>query len=380
MTTATKPDSATQSPETGLNLPALIDSANRQLQDFNNKGAHFLCPLTITDIPKGCQPVVVYTTIDPDPKNKEVYSKWGGDDDDHQDGQRQVELSGVGLRKISNMLGISWPYEKCGRIDDGSNPNRCVYRMVSQRTDYTGQVVEFPGEYEIDLEVLTQEFTDKYTAKAGAFERWLTDDKKKSKVPYAFVLAKRENSVQQWIRDCVKRDILQKRKHMVALAQTGAMLRAIRSKGFRQTYTADELKKPFVDIRVERVKSQAEIAAEAERASEAMYGKSGVRKKEAVIHDVDDGVIDAKATTIPEHGEPGPTPEQSRRADFQAAEPGQQATILKTLIKQKGYAGKTTGDIAAWSSADRLAFYDQLVGMPDKTTDAGSRPPLPFEK
>ena len=49
-----------------------------------------------------------------------------------------------------------------------------------------------------------------------------------------------------WVEEKVRQDKLQIKKHMLARAQTGAMSRAIKSIGMRETYTAEELQHPFV--------------------------------------------------------------------------------------------------------------------------------------
>lgn len=53
-----------------------------------------------------------------------------------------------------------------------------------------------------------------------------------------------------YIDKCIRRDMLQKRKHKSKLAETGAMTRVVRALlNLKSTYTAKELEKPFIVVR-----------------------------------------------------------------------------------------------------------------------------------
>ena len=346
------------------------EAINRQLQQYKQEGAHVPAPLTFQSIPKMHRPVLVVVQINALPAAKETYSQRGGG----------KSLSALAFQKFADAMGIQWDPKLCGRVDDGHDPNVVHYRMVGRIKALDGTWRTIMGDKEIRMETVIQELTDNYREKAEAYVREGTQD---------FLRAFPTPEAREgWVREKVRTDALQIKKHMLARAQTGAMARAIKSLGIRETYTEAELSKPFVFPKLVPDFDPRDPG-----------DREFMRRQAAGFTDLAYPVAEGPRTALPgeEHQEPieihaipeaahepvvdtkkDPSPAESARADFMAADPAQQATILQGLVKQKDYKGKVQGDLAKWKDEDRVKFYDHLVAMPDKTQPAGMQP-LPFD-
>jgi hypothetical protein len=348
---------------------SLIDNINKQLTEAKTKGAHVLTPLTLQSVPPMHRPVVVAVQIDPDPKNKEVYPQKGGG----------LSLSALSFKRLLDAMDVRWVVPQCGRTDDGSDPNLVRYRMVGKVKGLDGTWHDLFGEKEIRLETVVEELTDNYREKAI---KYANDPKDGPEFRRAFP---DQNAVDGWIREKVRQDALQIKKHMLARAQTGAMARACKSKGIRETYTAEELKHPFVfpklvpELDPNNPEDRAFLRNQAMGASDALYPATSATTMPAKVTE---STEDLRIIDVPDVAEvftPTPTKEEQIRADFQAADPREQTIALKDLIKRKGYKGKVDGDMEKWSAPNRSAFLNRLLEMPDAQPDANKPAPLPFE-
>ena len=282
-------------------------------------------------------------------------------------------------------MGIQWDPKLCGRADDGADPNVVHYRMVGRIKALDGTWRTIMGDKEIRMETVIQELTDNYLAKAHAY---LDDPKDGPAFREAYPTPEAREG---WIREKVRVDALQIKKHMLARAQTGAMARAVKSLGIRETYTDTELQKPFVFPKLvpdfdprdpgdrEFMRRQAagfvDLAYPApDAASARSAGPESDYPEPIEIHAIPESSHEPAVDTKKD-----PSPAESARADFLAADPAQQVTILHGLIKQKDYKGKVTGELSKWKAEDRLKFYDHLSAMADKEPSSGKPSPLPFD-
>lgn len=365
-------------------LPALVEKAKGQLEEYLKNGAHVLCPLQVTDPPMGYYPKVVAVTIDPNPAAKEVYVKdkgFGGKPD-------TLELSKIALMKLADTIGVTWDERLSRRIDDGSNPLKVTYKAVGYIEDYLGNRRTVDGTKTIDLDAIRDDLINTKTKIADAYkEKMGTSDEKD--VPYKWRQAFKEGRVDQFITDMVRDELIKKRLFLFELAETGAKLRAIRNKGVRTTYTAAELAKPFVDVRYLPLHPTPERRYQAERAYDHLYGappthqapSSADPQATASPHDRparQPETIDATWTTGgTEHefptadahkaspqSEPTPPPEPPGRlasdlADFAAMEPAEQASRIQELGTKKKFP--VPKNLDSWSAAKRLSFYEMLL-------------------
>lgn len=139
--------------------------------------------------------------------------------------------SGQFLNKIASAANIQWHPDKCGHTVLESN--RVVYKAVAAVRQADGQWRTLTDEYELDLEVVEAELRMDYKKKAK------TED-----------FQKKMKSDGMDIEDYIMRDLLQKRRHKLALAASGAMNRVIRKAlTLRSTYPQNEAQMPFAIAR-----------------------------------------------------------------------------------------------------------------------------------
>lgn len=346
---------------------SLLQSINGQLSEWKNKGAHVLGSLTLQTVPAMHRPVVVVVYIDPDPNKKEVYPQKGGG----------LSLSAIGWKKIGDALDVQLDTAKCGRLDNGTDPDRVEYRMVGRIKALDGTWHNIMGDKEIRMQNVIEELTDSKREKA---KKYLDDPKDGP----AFKRAYPDPEV--WVQEQVRQEALQIRKHLLARAQTGAFARMIKMKGIRETYTAQELQKPFVfpklvaEFDMNNPEDRAFVRAQAAGAIDQLFMPvQRATEPQASLQPHHESKPQAfELYAVPQEVEslPPPDPNASLRADFQASDPKGQAEVLTGLIKQKAYTGKIAGNMATWEVSARQKFFDNLIGLPDANTAAS---PLPFE-
>jgi len=181
--------------------------------------------------------------------------------------------SGTFLSKIASAANIQWHPDKCGHTV--LEKNRVVYKAVAALRQADGQWRTITDEYELDLEVVEEELRMDY--------------KKKAKTQTFQEKMKKEGME---LEDYIMRDLLQKRRHKLALAASGAMNRVIRKAlTLRSTYLADEAKNPFAIARFDfqpdyndpTVRRYASIAAI--QAQNDLYGQGSAAMPEDVSQD-----------------------------------------------------------------------------------------------
>lgn len=169
------------------------------------------------------------------------------------------------LEQIAAALGLQWRPDLCERLDDGKG-NRAAFKAVAIAPDTaTGQPRMYEATYELDLRdgsALHEEYLEelgeaKRKAKRSRDDQWKVDKKKKA-----------------W---------RMRRRHVVALADTGARLRVIRQVApVRNDYTYEEIRQPFVTVGVvytpgiDDPETRRMVAREAARARMAMYWGGGL--------------------------------------------------------------------------------------------------------
>lgn len=371
----------------------LVTTINTTLADWKRQGAHVLSPITLQNVPAMHRPVVVVVYIDPDKDHKEVYPQKGGG----------LSLSALGWRKLADAMGIQWDPKQCGRTDNGQDPNRVEYRMVGRIKDLDGTWHILMGDKEIRMENVIEELTDSKREKAQGY---LNDPKDGPEFRRLFP------DPEVWVREQVRMEALQIKKHLLSRAQSGAMARAIKSKGIRETYTPAELAKPFVfpklvaELDPNNPEDRAYLRAQAAGAIDQMYQpvqrisepqsamlalpeSSAPAPKALEFYDVPDATTKPAAqpahVATPAAAKPtppissGPTEAEAMMADFKTSDAKAQKEMLQHLIARKGYAGKVTGDIEQWVPQQRAGFLVRLLELPDKVKATATEAPLPFE-
>jgi hypothetical protein len=176
----------------------MAESPIDKLTKYKKENYNILLPTTALEcIPQMHVLSITVVHISPDPVKKEVYQL---------PGSKEFALTGHALDKIAAAAGVTWVWQACGRIDDGSDPHYCHYRMVGRVRDFDGTIREMPGDKEVD-------YRDGSPQIIGFTEKQLT----------------------------------QARQHILSLAQSKAAYRALRKLlQIKSSYSKSELAKPFV--------------------------------------------------------------------------------------------------------------------------------------
>lgn len=371
----------TESADQSVQLPALIEKAQTQLAKFLQDGAHVLCPIEVTDPPPRFFPKVVCVQLNPDPNAKEVYVKEYG----YGNKPNQLELTKIGLMKLSDTLGVTWDVDRSRRLDTGADPDICSYKAVGYIEDYLGTRKTISGEKHLSLGTIRDALILSKTKMVDGYCRKLEKGDEQG-IPFKWKLAIKEGRTEELMASEVRAELIQKRQFLPELAETGAKLRAIRSKGFRTTYTAEELKKPFVDVRMMPI-DRPELRYRGEEAYNRMYGPppEPYTPKPVEPASPSETVIDAQATRV-EPREPWPTeydggsqmPSSSSSAkptqrennliDWGAADHQQKVEILQHLAKAKDYP--LPKNFPGWNAERMTAVYTMLLDLAPLNPDS----------
>lgn len=364
----------------------MIIETNTKLAEARSTGAHVLAPVTIQTLPAMHRPVVVSVMISADPKDKEVYQQKGGG----------YSLSAIGWKKLADGMGIQMDDRRTGRVDDGKDPNRVEYRCVGYIKAQDGTWRKLMGDKEIRMENVIEELLDTKRQKA---QDYLASPKDAADFKRAWP------NPEDWVREQVRQEALQIKKHLLSRAQTGAMSRMIKSIGIRETYTPAELQKPFVfpklvmELDPNNDGDRHFLRMQAAGAINELYAPPIESMQTRVLPPEPTGPIEfydipSTPTDVTPHpkeqpkeqpkaqpaGFTPPSPEEVLRHDFKEQDPLGQKRMLDVLMKRKGYTGKVTGEIEAWTPQQRAGFFEKLVKMTDVAPAASPvEEPLPFD-
>jgi hypothetical protein len=171
----------------------------------------------------------------------------------------QRALNRVGLARIATAAGVKWT-PTCGRRDDETKPNYWAFAAEGLIDTPDGQYSVLTGNVEVDLRDGSAQIGG-WTPQAWAAlvkenERRRGDDQVKS------------------IAGWTDRRVMQARQRGLALAETKAKNRAIRSIGVQQVYTVKELEKPFIIFRAMYQPDMSDPVIRQMVAARALHGRS----------------------------------------------------------------------------------------------------------
>jgi hypothetical protein len=170
---------------------------------------HLVSPATVCgNLPEGCEVTLSMVHIDPNDPN--LY-KVGG----------KIGLDRVSLAKIAQAAGVTVTQSR--RTDNGGHPHYCSWMVEIAYRLFDGSLVRRQGSVEIDC-------------------------REPDGAAYVEIVEKARNA-----KDGPRKpdaQLLELRKFLTRHAESKALNRAIASMGIRRSYTADELRKPFVVARV----------------------------------------------------------------------------------------------------------------------------------
>jgi len=367
-----------------------------EIEKYKGQGANILMPSTmIGGLSEFHQPVIEAVQLSANPSDGDVY----------QDTiSKKFRLTKQALMKLGNCAGISWhPYET-KRVDNRTDRDYVAYQAVGGIRKADGSSIAFKAEYDMDFEVILEELTAQYTAKA---QKGTEDAKRK------------------YIEDSVKREMLFKRKHKVKLCEAGAMNRVIRSLlGLKNGYSEAELKQPFVTVRIvirpdygdKEVRRQMMTAAV--KSMTGIYGNDASMASNGSTECIPNGDdFNNQVIDIPHDDEgyippgdyapgTGPEPElelagskpntteaekaepkasggngtgksvQEQEIDFSNQDHEGQVQTIETLIKRKAYDTKVFPcPLAEFKAATLARLFKALIALPDASPPATNGAP-----
>lgn len=234
----------------GAAAPAVLNAFPRER--FN-----VLAPMSLETISPYHSMRTVQVELSPNPRDGHVY-KVGSE---HIGGQwvDRLALSKVALLELGDAAGVRWFPPECKRMDRMDNPLYVSWQVVGAIRRPDGSWFTIKATKEIDLEIIREEIKAEQTKKAGKYE---DAPKKDPAALQAYIEAKTQA---EWI---------QRRKHKVALCETGAYNRALRMLlKLKSTYTAEEIGRPFIvtQVALNPASDPAVAAAMRVRVAKDMY-------------------------------------------------------------------------------------------------------------
>ncbi len=175
--------------------------------------------------------------ISPDPIDGDVF--YLGKEKVADDYVKKYSPTKVMLDKIGNTAGIEWDPIHTMLQKEHTTPRRVVFRAFGYIVRPDGSKYPLEGTKEIDLDAIEDEqiFKLEDLARNGKLTIGYGNDNE--------ILKFGSEKCTEEIKLRVRKFIIQVNKHKVALAESGAKNRAIRSIGLKSTFTAEQLKKPF---------------------------------------------------------------------------------------------------------------------------------------
>ena len=349
------------------------------LEKFKKDGANVLLPSTrIEGLSEWHEPVIDQVTLSPDPKDGDVYLQEKGGTNK----PAKYAISRQGLLKLSGCAGVIWHTGETRRVDNCQDKDYVCFQATGGVRKADGTPFFYQANYDLDFEVIEDEIEEGYVSKRANYDRKPQD--------FSWWHKMSSESQDAYINKCIRRDLLQKRKHKLKLAESGAMNRVIRALlSLKTTYTQPELEKPFVLARIiikpdfndKEVRKQLMTAA-----IQSMTGIYGGREAlpEAVTlphEEIIELPSEEEPIILPEGDEPeddtpdgepegDDDPKSGAEADFRLADDDEQIKILMVLAKQKGYDLKSLSKpLAEFEQKHRLGFRAKLMEMDDDIPD-----------
>jgi hypothetical protein len=350
--------------------------AKKQLAEALEKAKKDSCNILTPSITtEGLTPLHAVTVeqleLSPDPKQGDVYP---------HDKSKMI-IHKQGLEKLSNLAGIEMI--KTVRTDAGNDRQYISYQAGGFIRKADGSVVMCVKTYGMDFEVIEEEVLEGYQERMAK----MVKDKSANQWPNNL----QESQRQDWIADKTRKEVRRRRKYKDQLCESGAQARVKRDLlGLKTFYSPEELKKPFVVVRVvlkpdyadpqiKMMLTQAAISAQGQIFGEIpgmpiKHIAAPITPAAQLSHEPEiepaalpNGEIEDaeyEDTEAPESSPPDPA--DVARADFQAALPASKIEVLDKLIKQKAYNKKQLKKgLAQFTEPQMISFYDALTDMPD---------------
>jgi len=348
------------------------------LEKYDPTKYNILCPPAAVQARLGFGYVlsVEEVTVSSDYAEKEVYKV--GSRPKGNSWEDEVTFYGTTLNRLANAAGISYATR---RIDDRRDPQYVEFQAMGTLKKADGTHLIATRTKGFDLREIEQEVIEQQTKKV----RYLI---KKGEI-------KPQHEAFQ-IKSRVKAEMQQKRKHRVALCETGAILRVFRALiGMKSSYPISALNKPFVLPRIDFRPDSNDpdvkrmLIEQGFRSEQEVFGPSarslpaGDTRTDELPEDDAEPVEDAEVidNSVNEVGAEEVPQEMSadekashHLADLKALDGAEQIAMISKLRDEKGL-GKIKKDLLKMSREERIDVILQLeklpVNAPKKHVDLG---------
>lgn len=322
-----------------------MGEAAKILEQERNSGSIIFLPSALSGAQNGYyKPIIEKVQLSVNPEDRDVYPA-----------NKKLRITHQGLGKLERCAGVEWdPINTC-RTDDRRDKLYVSFRAVGGVRKADGKLYYLKSEYDLDLEIIEEEIREGHLRKRK-------DKYNKNKSDAEF---------QEYVDFCTRRDFMQKRKHKLKLAESGAKDRIVRSLlGLKSEYTAQELNHPFIMVRFVLDHHQPEVKKVfLQAATNAINGIYGGELPPMIPAPQEP--IDVTPAEVPEET-PEPEEPNGQELDFMAQDTEAQVKTLETLAEQKGYdlegfLKKLNGSLSGMSEEKRVEFFKYLLGMPNPT-------------
>lgn len=203
-----------------------FQTVREEIEWHKKNKSNVLIPMTKIDENEFFKPVIDEVFLSP--AEKDVYDR----------GKKNYAPTFQGLSRLSVCAGLQWHPDKTRRTDPGTDRLYISFEACGGVRKADGTMIWHSANYDLDLEVVKEEIEEGH--RKNTFKKDAPD----------WVRKKTQKEKEEYVEWATTRDFRQKRRHKHALCETGAKSRVIRSiLGLKNTYSADELQRPFIVIR-----------------------------------------------------------------------------------------------------------------------------------
>ena len=327
----------------------------------------------------------------PMPDGQDVYSV--GKEEVNGKKQDKLAFGKTALERIANAAGVQINYN-ASHFEPTGNPRSVRYVIVGGLRLPNGDVIPSSKSKTIDLDVVVEKTRKKYTEMllAGMLQKWEAVEGKEKKQPRTL---KNDEEGRRYVEGKVKDEEIKIMENKEALAETKAHERLVRSLlGLKSWYTAEELAKPFVIVKVSTniaflladPKTRSMASQMALQSQFMMFGLPQAQSPKQITQNVPFEIIDSPeeiqedktpiqadqiisaASQTKSVGDPMlDTPLQDVIDAFKLARPEERLTSLKQWIERKGYTPKAgLPKPEDMNVNEQVAYLTHLHGLKDK--------------
>ncbi len=380
-----------------LDPKTIMDRLNDELEALRKKGFTVVGNVQhLSQVPPLHVPTLEIVEVNPNPAYGDVYEQKGG----------KLSMTAQCIRKFSNALNVIW---RGGEVLAGSTQSCIRFRAKASRKGIDGSWQHVEKDKEIDLDAIYDGILLKNTDRSNYFRsgRCPAD-----KLPKSWRATTPEEA-EGWIAHETKEEMIEKRKHKLTNAQTGAQTRCVRELGqLKGTYTVEELANPFIVLKIifqpdpNHPLDRQFMLQNSMGAIDSLYPPSSVADMDPKL------ALQATAQALPALVDPkGPPaltsleftgndagdvqpfvePEPTAEAkpiecsaidpkpgsaegvtlnavlDFEASDAEEQCRALQHLINTRSFHGKTEKPLKDFSLEERIAFFDHLSKLAPTT-------------